>query len=148
MHSRSRLRATPSRIAPALLPHLHQRALTLKRYPNGVDGQFFYEKNCPKHRPEWVQTAPIWSEGNKRTMHYCMAQDLPTLVWAANLADLELHNTYTALVLPRPKLAGPRFGPEHLGIPARWTQDRQKHGTGNRKRKDEQNSEDSKKQKK
>jgi bifunctional non-homologous end joining protein LigD len=81
------------RIAPVLLPHLKGRPLTLKRYPNGVGGMFFYEKNCPEHRPDWVQTAPIWSPGNNKTMHYCLAQDLPTLVWAANLADLELHTS-------------------------------------------------------
>ena len=86
------------RIAPVLLPHLKDRPLTMKRYPNGVSGQFFYEKNCPKHRPDWVQTAKIWSEGNNRWMYYCMAQDLPTLVWAANLADIELH---TSLSLAR-----------------------------------------------
>jgi bifunctional non-homologous end joining protein LigD len=79
------------RIAPVLLPHLRDRPLTMKRYPNGVDAEFFYEKNCPSHRPKWVQTAKVWSEGNSRIMHYCLAQDLPTLVWAANLADLELH---------------------------------------------------------
>jgi bifunctional non-homologous end joining protein LigD len=65
----------------------------MKRYPNGVDGQFFYEKNCPSHRPKWVQTAKVWSEGNQRIMNYCLANDLPTLVWAANLADLELHTS-------------------------------------------------------
>jgi bifunctional non-homologous end joining protein LigD len=81
------------RIAPVLLPHLRDRPLTMKRYPNGVDGEFFYEKNCPSHRPKWVQTAKVWSEGNQRTMHYCLANDLPTLVWAANLADLELHTS-------------------------------------------------------
>jgi bifunctional non-homologous end joining protein LigD len=81
------------RIAPVLLPHLAGRPLTLKRYPNGVDGQFFYEKNCPAHRPEWVNVAPIWSPGNNRWVNYCLAQDLPTLVWAANLADLELHTS-------------------------------------------------------
>jgi bifunctional non-homologous end joining protein LigD len=81
------------RIAPALLPHLHDRPLTMKRYPNGVTGMFFYEKNCPKHRPDWVQTAKIWSGGNNRFMYYCMIQDLPTLVWAANLADIELHTS-------------------------------------------------------
>ena len=52
------------RIAPVLLPHLRNRPLTMKRYPDGVDGEFFYEKNCPKHRPDWIQTAPVWSEGN------------------------------------------------------------------------------------
>src|ERR671925_2261187 len=81
------------RIAPVLLPHLRDRPLTMKRYPNGVEGEFFYEKNCPSHRPKWVQTAKVWSEGNQRTMHYCLANDLPTLVWAANLADLELHTS-------------------------------------------------------
>ncbi len=81
------------RIAPVLLPHLQGRPLTMKRYPNGVNGPFFYEKNCPDHRPEWVETAKVWSEGNNRWMDYCLAQDLPTLVWAANLADLELHTS-------------------------------------------------------
>src|SRR6476619_3847535 len=81
------------RIAPVLLPHLKDRPLTMKRYPDGVEGQFFYEKNCPVHRPKWVQTAKVWSDGNQRIMHYCLANDLPTLVWAANLADLELHTS-------------------------------------------------------
>src|SRR5438105_514175 len=81
------------RIAPVLLPHLKDRPLTMKRYPNGVDAEFFYEKNCPSHRPKWVKTAKVWSEGNNRIMDYCLAQDLPTLVWAANLADLELHTS-------------------------------------------------------
>src|SRR5438105_4183693 len=81
------------RIAPVLLPHLKDRPLTMKRYPNGVDKPFFYEKNCPVHRPSWVKTAKVWSEGNQRDMNYCLAQDLPTLVWAANLADIELHTS-------------------------------------------------------
>ena len=81
------------RIAPVLLPHLKDRPLTMKRYPDGVEGEFFYEKNCPAHRPKWVKTAKVWSEGNNRMMEYCLAQDLPTLVWAANLADLELHTS-------------------------------------------------------
>jgi len=74
-----------------MLPHLEGRALTRKRYPNGVDEEFFYEKNAPMHRPDWVKTAPIWSEGNHRTVHYILANDLPTLVWLANLAAIELH---------------------------------------------------------
>ena len=81
------------RVAPVLLPHLKDRPLTMKRYPDGVEGEFFYEKNCPSHRPQWVKTAKVWSEGNQRLMHYCLANDLPTLVWAANLADLELHTS-------------------------------------------------------
>jgi bifunctional non-homologous end joining protein LigD len=79
------------RIAPAMLPHLKDRPLTRKRYPNGVDQEFFYEKNAPQHRPEWVKTVPIWSEGNHRMVHYILANDLPTLVWLANLAAIELH---------------------------------------------------------
>ncbi len=81
------------RIAPVLLPHLRGRPLTMKRYPEGVGGFFFYEKNCPAHRPDWVKTARIWSDGNNRWMDYCMVQDLATLVWAANLADIELHTS-------------------------------------------------------
>ncbi len=81
------------RVAPFLLPHLACRPLTMKRFPSGVTGMYFYEKNCPRHRPEWVETAPIWSEGNHRWMDYCVAQNLSTLVWVANLAALELHTS-------------------------------------------------------
>ena len=80
-----------ARIAPAMIPHLKGRPLTLKRYPSGVDGEFFFEKNATKHRPDWVQTAPIWSEGNSRDVNYILANDLPTMVWVANLAGIELH---------------------------------------------------------
>jgi len=80
-----------TRVAPAVLGHLRGRPLTLKRYPNGVDAAFFYEKQCPSHRPDWVRTAPVYSRSNDRTIDFCLADDLPTLVWLANLADLELH---------------------------------------------------------
>src|SRR6202049_2478926 len=80
-----------ARVAPVLLPHLKGRALTLKRYPNGVDSEFFYEKNAPKHRPDWVKTAPVWSEGNNRTVNYILANVLPTLVWMSTVALVELH---------------------------------------------------------
>jgi bifunctional non-homologous end joining protein LigD len=80
-----------ARVAPYLLPHLRGRALTMKRYPNGVDAEYFYEKNAPAHRPDWVQTAPVWSRHNRRTIQFILADDLPTLVWLANLASLELH---------------------------------------------------------
>jgi len=80
-----------ARIAPAMIPHLAGRALTRKRYPDGVDGEPFFEKNAPMHKPEWVKTAPIWSGRNRRTVHYVLADDLATLVWLANLAALELH---------------------------------------------------------
>jgi bifunctional non-homologous end joining protein LigD len=80
-----------ARIAPVLVPHLAGRPLTLKRYPEGVDKEYFFEKNATKHRPDWVKTAPIWSEGNQRDVNYILANDLATLVWIANLAGIELH---------------------------------------------------------
>ncbi|GAC1320448.1 MAG: DNA ligase D [Thermoleophilaceae bacterium] len=80
-------------VAPVLLPHLHGRPLTLKRYPNGVEGKYFYEKQCPSHRPDWVRTQAVYSRSNRRNIDFCLANDLPTLVWAANLADIELHTS-------------------------------------------------------
>jgi len=74
-----------TRIAPVLLPHLRDRPLTLKRYPNGVQSSYFYEKNCPSHAPEWVRSEEVGG------IRYCVCDDLPTVVWLANLADLELH---------------------------------------------------------
>ncbi len=79
------------RIAPVLVPHLTGRPLTMKRYPEGVDQEYFFEKNAPMHRPDWVKTAPVWSESNHRTIHFILADDLSTLVWIANLASIELH---------------------------------------------------------
>jgi bifunctional non-homologous end joining protein LigD len=79
------------RIAKVLLPHLRDRPLTLKRYPNGVEEPYFYEKRCPSHRPSWVRTADVPSERNAGVVPYCLVNDVATLVWAANLADLELH---------------------------------------------------------
>ena len=74
-----------TRVAPALLPHLRDRPLTLKRYPNGVEAGHFYEKNCPSHAPQWVRKERV------NTIDYCVCDDLATMVWLANLADLELH---------------------------------------------------------
>lgn len=79
------------RIAPVLVPHLAGRALTMKRYPEGVDHEYFFEKNAPMHRPDWVKTAPVWSESNHRTINFILANDLATVVWIANLASIELH---------------------------------------------------------
>jgi bifunctional non-homologous end joining protein LigD len=80
-----------TRIAPVLLPHLKNHPLTLKRYPNGVDEKYFYEKQSPSHRPDWVKTVPVPARG--KTIDFTLANDLPTLVWLANLADLELHTS-------------------------------------------------------
>src|SRR3954471_15815049 len=60
------------RIAPVLLPHLRDRPLTLKRYPNGVEGEYFYEKNCPDHRPKWVKTTVVGSEHKEAGIRYCL----------------------------------------------------------------------------
>jgi bifunctional non-homologous end joining protein LigD len=97
-----------TRIAPVLLPHIRDRALTFKRYPDGVDGKFFFEKNAPSHAPEWVRTVRLPSPGstkNRDTINYPVLGDLPSLVWAANLAALELH-------VPMWRV-GPRGGTRH-----------------------------------
>jgi len=94
-----------TRIAPALLPHLRDRPLTLKRYPNGVEGEMFYEKNCPKHRPPWLETARVWSDGNNRYMYYCMVQDLASMVWVGQLGTIELHTSLSLCKkLPQPRM--------------------------------------------
>lgn len=91
-----------TRIAPVLVPHVANRPLTFKRYPDGVDGKFFFEKNAPSHTPEWVPRVTLPSPGstkNRSTINYVVLRtqegsvmnDLPTLVWAANLAALEFH---------------------------------------------------------
>jgi bifunctional non-homologous end joining protein LigD len=80
-------------LAPVVLGHLAGRPLTFKRYPDGVEGEYFYEKRCPAHRPEWVQTATIWSKRQDTPIEYCLVEDLPTLIWIANLADIELHTS-------------------------------------------------------
>src|SRR5687768_14622766 len=79
-----------ARVAPAMLPHVGDRSLTLRRFPNGVDGTSFFEKRCPSHRPEWVRTAPGPGDHNG-SIDYCLLADTASLVWAANMAALELH---------------------------------------------------------
>lgn len=76
-------------MADYVLPHLHDRAVTLKRYPDGVEGFFFYEKQCPSHKPSWIKTTRVAKEDG--SVNYCLIQDLRVLVWVANLASLELH---------------------------------------------------------
>jgi len=83
-----------ARIADVLLPHLAGRPLTVKRYPDGVDGKFFFEKNAPSHKPDWVRSVELPTPGSTRqreTIRYAVVEDLPTLIWQANLAALELH---------------------------------------------------------
>ena len=83
-----------TRISPVLLPHLRDRALTRIRYPNGVDAPFFFEKNAPGGTPDWVRLETLPAPGSstgREMLDYVVADDLPTLVWLANLASLELH---------------------------------------------------------
>jgi len=77
------------RIAEFMLPHLKERALTLKRYPDGVEQDFFFEKRCPPHHPVWVKTAEVYHKGEPMTV--CLVNNTEALLWAANLASLELH---------------------------------------------------------
>ena len=79
------------RIAPLLLPHLKDRPLTLKRYPEGVHEEFFYEKRCPSFRPKWVSVVNVSSNRKNDTINYCTVSDVASLVWVANLASIELH---------------------------------------------------------
>lgn len=79
------------KIAPAFLPHIRDRAITLKRYPNGATSPFFFEKNCPVHRPDWVRTANIPSRRSDEGVNHCVLNDERSLLWVANLAALELH---------------------------------------------------------
>jgi bifunctional non-homologous end joining protein LigD len=82
-----------AKIGPTLIPHLRRRALTLRRFPEGVDKAeaAFFEKRCPKHRPSWVQTATVEAGPRAGKIDFCVCEDLPTLVWMAQLAALELH---------------------------------------------------------
>jgi bifunctional non-homologous end joining protein LigD len=83
-----------TRVAPVMLPHLRGRPVTVKRYPNGVDGPFFFEKNRPAHTPAWVRTARLPAPGSTKdrdTIDYAIVDDLPTLVYLASLAALEFH---------------------------------------------------------
>ncbi|GII57003.1 hypothetical protein Pth03_53920 [Planotetraspora thailandica] len=83
-----------TRTAPAMIPHLSGRPLTVKRFPNGVDGQSFFEKNAPAHTPEWVRKATLPVPGstkNRDTIDFAIIDDLPSLVYYANLAAIEFH---------------------------------------------------------
>ncbi len=79
------------RVSPFLLPHLKNRPVTMKRYPDGVKGAFFYEKDAPRFTPDWVETFPVPRKAGGKPIRYILINNLATLVWCANLADLELH---------------------------------------------------------
>jgi bifunctional non-homologous end joining protein LigD len=78
-------------IAPVLLPHLADRAIVMARFPDGADGEFFYEKQAPSHKPDWMPTAPIHSEVRSGVIEFCTAPDRPSLMWFANMGCIEIH---------------------------------------------------------
>ena len=92
-------------VAPAVVPHLKGRALTLKRYPDGVEGNFFYEKRCPPYAPEWMKTVTMRRKRDNKDIEYCSVGDMASLLWTVNLGNLELH---TSLALGK-DVARPSF---------------------------------------
>ena len=82
-----------AKVAPAMIPHLAKRAVTLRRFPEGVEDldAAFFEKRCPKHRPKWVKTAKVKAGPEAGTIDFCVCDSLPTLIWMAQLAAIELH---------------------------------------------------------
>jgi bifunctional non-homologous end joining protein LigD len=80
-----------TRVARYILPHLKNRPITMKRFPDGIAGEYFYEKDAPSFTPKWVKIFPIPRSSEKSMINYILINDLPTLVWSANLANLEIH---------------------------------------------------------
>jgi bifunctional non-homologous end joining protein LigD len=94
-----------AKLAPQLLPHLKDRPLTLTRYPNGIEAKPFYQKHYEQPLPSFVETVPIWSESNRDRGDYILCNNLPTLLWLGQLADLELH-AWMSRVDPEPDAHG------------------------------------------
>jgi len=92
-----------AKVAPAIVPHLSGRALTLRRFPEGVEDldAAFFEKRCPKHRPKWVKTAKVQAGPQAGVIEFCVCDSLPTLVWMAQLAALELHPSLSKSRAPK-----------------------------------------------
>jgi bifunctional non-homologous end joining protein LigD len=80
-------------VSPWLLPHLHDRAMVMKRYPNGAEGDFFYMKRAPEPRPEWIEICTI-DHGSAGVIDFPMVQDLPALLWLINLGCIDLNQWY------------------------------------------------------
>lgn len=92
-----------ARVAPAIVPHLSGRAVTLRRFPEGVDDldAAFFEKRCPKHRPKWVKTAKVQAGPRAGVIEFCVCDSLPTLIWMAQLAAIELHPSLSRSRAPK-----------------------------------------------
>lgn len=78
-------------ISPFLLPHLANRPFVMSRYPNGIEKEYFYQKDCPDYAPDWIQTFPIYTENKDKDVYYIICNNLETLVWLANQACIEMH---------------------------------------------------------
>src|SRR4051812_21650209 len=76
-----------------MLPHLRDRQLHMHRYPEGVEGPRFWQKQCPDHRPDWLPTAPVWSREKQANIDYCVANELAAVLWAVNIGSIELHTS-------------------------------------------------------
>jgi bifunctional non-homologous end joining protein LigD len=92
-----------AKVAPAIVPHLSGRAVTLRRFPEGVEDldSAFFEKRCPKHRPKWVKTARVQAGPNAGMIDFCVCDSLPTLIWMAQLAAIELHPSLSRSRAPK-----------------------------------------------
>jgi bifunctional non-homologous end joining protein LigD len=82
-----------AQVADVMLPHLRERLLHMHRYPEGVTGPRFWQKACPDHHPDWIPTAPVWSEEKRATIDFCVVNELPALLWAVNIGSIELHTS-------------------------------------------------------
>ena len=87
-------------VAPALLAHVRDRPVTMIRYPDGIEGHAFYQKNKPPGTPAWVRTTPLWSADRGETIHCVLVDSVATLLWLANIACLELHVGFTTVARP------------------------------------------------
>jgi bifunctional non-homologous end joining protein LigD len=97
------------RIADVMLPHIKERPLTMKRFPDGVDGKFFFEKHIPSHAPAWVRSVTVASTDGHDAIPYAVVDDLPTLAWAANLGTIEFHVPLWHVGRHRKRPANPDF---------------------------------------
>jgi bifunctional non-homologous end joining protein LigD len=82
-----------TRVAEVMLPHLRERLLHMHRYPEGVEGPRFWQKACPDYHPDWIPTAPVWSEDKRANIDFCVVNEMPALLWAVNIGSLELHTS-------------------------------------------------------
>ncbi|MHB1126606.1 MAG: non-homologous end-joining DNA ligase [Bacillota bacterium] len=86
--------------APWLLPHLCQRPMVMSRYPDGIAGKTFYQKDCPDYAPDWLPTVPVYSESTKKVINYCLCSDVDSLLWLVNQGCIEMHPWLSSYLTP------------------------------------------------